>query len=136
MLIKNDFEHDDGKRPPGAPASPPAPPLVVIQYRNRGIPLMLIPPFLILAAVLGFQAHRRMTPPRRVLVLPPVLAKDEGRPAESSSTGAEEDGGRFLARVEPSAPPALDLVGPPSPEPPAEPATVSAPGPFPDVVII
>ena len=87
MLIENDFEHDDGHRQPDAPASPPPPPLVVIQYRNRGIPLLLVPPVLILAAVLGFQAHRRMTPPRPVLVLPPVLAADEDRPPEDRLDG-------------------------------------------------
>ena len=134
MLIENDFEHDDGHQQPDAPASPPPPPLVVIQYRNRGIPLVLVPPVLILAAVLGFQAHRRMTPSRRVVVLPPVLAAVKDRPAEPGTTSAEEEAGRFLARAESPTTLAPDPARTPPPETSAEPATDPARGPFPDVV--
>ena len=158
MLIENDFEHDDGHRQPDAPASPLPPPLVVIHYRDRGIPLLLVPPVLILAAVLGFQAHRRMAPPRPADAPPPGLAAEaghdprppaesrpadaplpglaaeEGRPPENGSTGAEEEAGLFLARGESSATPALDPGWPLTPEPPAEPAPAPAPGP-PDAAI-
>ncbi len=136
MLIENDFEHDDGRGQPDAPAPPPSPPLVVIQYRNRGIPLLLVPPVLVLAAVLGFQAHQRMTPPRPGLVLPPVLAADEGRPPEEGSTGAEDEAERFLARSESSARPALDPLGPLPTESPAGPATAPAAVPSADLTIV
>ncbi len=129
MLIENDFEHDDGPRQPDAPASPPPPPLVVIHYRNRGIPLVLVPPVLVLAAVLGFQAHRRMSPPRPAVAPPPGLAANSRRPPEKASMGVAEETELFVAPGESSLIPAPDLWGPLPLVPPVVPATAPAPGP-------
>ena len=136
MLIENDFEHDDGHRQPDAPASPPPPPLVVIQYRNRGIPLMLIPPVLILAAVLGFQAHRRMIAASAPSssYLPSSPRTRNGLPSPARRAPRRRPGASWRGPKS-SATPALDPVAPPPPEPPAEPAAVPAPGPSPDVAI-
>jgi len=51
-------------------AEPPA--RVVIEYRDRGVPWMLIPPMIVLSAVAAVIVHHKLTPPPpRVLVSAP-----------------------------------------------------------------
>jgi len=54
---------------------PVAPPRVVIEYRDRGVPWMLIPPLLVLAAVVAVVAAAALRPePERVAARVPVPA--------------------------------------------------------------
>ncbi|MDR3637721.1 MAG: hypothetical protein P4L84_28195 [Isosphaeraceae bacterium] len=54
-------------------------PAVVVEYRNRGIPVYLMPPLLIVLAALGIMSYQNMTTPYP-LRRSPALAATETRP--------------------------------------------------------
>src|SRR4051794_33017349 len=69
MIDDQDFSMDvEDPAPTDEPAGP-APPKVVIEYRDRGFPSLLIPPLLLLLSVLVILASRRETP---ILAPPPA----------------------------------------------------------------
>ncbi len=94
------IEIGDPNEEPSGP-DPSASHRVVIEYRERGVPWMLIPPLLMLSAVLAVLGARFLEPERH-------------RPAATIAK----------ARPEPAAPPALAAVNPP---PALDPTPVPAP---------
>jgi hypothetical protein len=74
MIEQTDFSHDDAERKL-AQDNPPAPaqsPVIVIEYRHRGLAARLMPPALILLAAVAVSSYQRKTPVRR-LSTPPRL---------------------------------------------------------------
>ncbi|SIO65446.1 hypothetical protein SAMN05444166_7697 [Singulisphaera sp. GP187] len=69
MIDEPDFSIEGEDPAPPEPTAAPLPPKVVIEYRDRGFPSLLVPPLLILLAVLGILVSRRETP---IVVPPPV----------------------------------------------------------------
>ena len=65
MSDGQDFTIDAGDRETAAGPMPAPPPLVVIQYRNRGLPAVLVPPAMIVMAALAILSYQRLTPARR-----------------------------------------------------------------------
>ncbi|MBV8677067.1 MAG: hypothetical protein JO355_07850 [Planctomycetaceae bacterium] len=65
MSDGQDFTMDAGDRETAAGPMPDPPPLVVIQYRNRGLPAVLVPPAIIVMAALAIPSFQRLTPARR-----------------------------------------------------------------------
>ncbi|MHC5543970.1 hypothetical protein ACYOEI_37560, partial [Singulisphaera rosea] len=59
MRDRQDFAVEPAADAPKAPA-----PMVVIEYRNRGLPTTLIPAFLMLLLALGILSYRRQAPIR------------------------------------------------------------------------
>jgi hypothetical protein len=123
---------------------PESPPRVVIEYRERGVPWMLIPPLLVLSAVGAILAYPRLAPPglrshatapvstdatRPVAVLPtsPAMAPN---PDPSVVGPTDEGSDSQIPTIVPVAP----LTPPVAPiEPPAAPETNPAPASFPRV---
>ncbi len=66
-------------------------PLVVIQYRNRGIPPFLIPPLLVLLAAGVIMSYQRQTPPRSLAVTAAKASKGAKTLATESATKSSED---------------------------------------------
>ncbi len=120
-----------------------AQPMVVIEYRNRGIPTYLIPPLLIILAALGIMSYQHLTPPgpiaaqvesHRVARPPmPASAGGKGRTIEVESADRSADSEPIVVKSEapkPAEPVAERPVPRPEPpavpvaEPPAKPLTV------------
>ena len=80
MSDDQDFAIDAGDRETAAGPMPAPPPLVVIQYRNRGLPAVLVPPAMIVMAALAILSYQRLTPARR-----PDRATALGDPARPRS---------------------------------------------------
>lgn len=62
MIDEPDFSIEGEDSPPVEQPAATPPPKVVIEYRDRGFPSLLIPPLLILVAVLVILDFRRETP--------------------------------------------------------------------------
>lgn len=115
---------DPGAVPRTDPAPDPKPePVVVVEYRHRGVPIYMMPPLLILLAALGIMSYQNVS---ASLPLRPVAQSGsaaETTAAKAVNAGAGEDG--VDAKVEPAhvvvvqkpdeRPPVL--VRPPIPEP-------------------
>ncbi len=118
MSDDQDFAIETEDRETVAEPTPAPPPLVVIEYRNRGLPSVFVPPALILMAALAILSYQRLTPVRRPGPAPP--SDDPAPPrrgrtilVESSSTGVVV--GPLVVRAESSppaatSPPALDAA--------------------------
>lgn len=109
-------------------AGPASPPRVVIEYRDRGVPWMLIPPLLVLSAVAAVLAYPRLAPSPLEVAAP--VAAPAPRVVQAKVDPPD------LLDEEPllgPLPPAPDPAGPPSVavRPPAEPPT----GPVEGIVI-
>jgi hypothetical protein len=91
MSEHHDFAIDAEASKPAAesPKSPPAQPLVVVEYR-RGLSSALIPPLLILLAALLIVSYQRQTPVRPLA------------PAQAASTARGATGQSRIIMVEPS----------------------------------
>ena len=132
------------------------PPRVVIEYRDRGVPWMLIPPLLILSAVGAVVGYHKMArddgPPRAVTVatapeLPTVdiaaeLAKieppstvpaAEAKPVEPPSVAIEAPADPVTLPPVVAAEPAVPIVPPAEPAPPAGPEKPAEESRFPKV---
>jgi hypothetical protein len=103
MSDSRDFTMDAGDLqpaadPPGTPAATAAPaPKVVIEYRSRGVHMMLLPPLLIAVTALmitSYQRQARLRPPARPATVPapeaPAVPAGQGRTimVDASETGA------------------------------------------------
>jgi len=101
------------------------PPLVVIQYRNRGLHAALLPPLLILLTALVITSYQRQAR-LRPLTPPPATSSKAAEPATSAGRGRViiVEGSVTGAAVEPIM---VRAAIPPPPPPP--PASVAAPVP-------
>lgn len=84
MSLGQEFELDDHQTRPETDSVPaPAPPIVVVQYRNRGIPPAFLPPLIIVLITVAIVCYRRSTPVR-----PPTPSPRSAlsRPSESRAT--------------------------------------------------
>jgi hypothetical protein len=99
MSLDQDFELPAEDNPPadasvgegeGVGSTEPQP-LVVIQYRNRGIPPFLIPPLLVLLAAGVIMSYQRQTPPRSLAVTAAKASKGANNLATASATKSSED---------------------------------------------
>lgn len=84
MSLGQEFELDDHRaRPEPDSVPPPASPIVVVHYRNRGIPPVFLPPLIIVLITAAIVSYRRSTPVR-----PPTPAPRSApsRPAESKAS--------------------------------------------------
>jgi len=115
----SDARPEDGMIEIGDPTAEPGgfepPPKVVIEYRERGVPWMLIPPLLVLSAVLAAVATSALKPEPGRGPLPIALAPSDAAPAPA------------VAPAPASAPVPMPVVEPPAPAP------VIAPAPLPTV---
>src|SRR3954465_5068435 len=100
MLVGQHFELDEGDRRSEEPVSPTPAPLVVIQYRNRGIPLVLLLPILLLAVIVGSLAHQRGIWPRDDATPRPVHLADGGQPPKKKAVLRVEAPKPEMARSE------------------------------------
>ena len=77
MIEQTDFSHDaaEGKLAQDNLPAPPQSPVIVIEYRHRGLAARLMPPALILLAAVAVSSYQRKTPIRRLSAPPrPVAA--------------------------------------------------------------
>jgi hypothetical protein len=110
------FETEGAARDPSE-AEPTPKPIVVIQYRNRGLPRALLPPLLILIAALSIVSYRRQQPLRTLTL---AAAERTAAPApagqgrlilvEPSGVGFSSE--PIIVRSEPSPLPAAAQAGP------------------------
>ena len=140
---------DDGMIEIGDPTEdspvPESPPRVVIEYRERGVPWMLIPPLLVISAVGAVLLYLKVAPHAKAPhPTPLVRAIDPPAPLEvpSALPASPIDPVKEPAPVPPvdkpaevASPPPVEAVVPPvdSAPPPPEPAKVADPAPFPRV---
>jgi hypothetical protein len=135
MTPNDEFELDADELTPAeaTPPQPPAPqPIVVVQYRNRGIPLGLLPPVLILLLALAITSYRRQTPVRPTVAAGASKSVDRPAPVgpgriimvESPSEGVSYE--RIVVRD--TTVPSPESATEPAPAPsasPSEPADVT-----------
>lgn len=83
MGERQDFAVEPADDAPKAPA-----PMVVIEYRNRGLPTTLIPAFVMLLLALGILSYQRQAPIRSLgtIVAPSPVAKTKGADAPSPAS--------------------------------------------------
>jgi hypothetical protein len=138
--------------PAEEPTAPPVAPQVVIHYRERGIPWMLIPPLVALTAALSVVGYQKLAPRPAPPVASTVVSVTKPSPSAATPPPAEElvapepvaadpSGPRFLASELSPVPPELvaeeastasaavaevSKVAPAEPEPAAE--VVALPG--------
>ena len=65
---------------PGSGERPPQPPMIIIEYRNRGLLARLSPPLLILLATVGITSYQRRAPVPLAAVRPSTLIPKNGPP--------------------------------------------------------
>lgn len=114
MSDDHDFALEaDGPEPrPEPEATPPPDPKVVIVYRSRGLPAVLLPPLLLLIAGVGIVSYRRQTPIRWQArtpqqARPAAAAPPRSITVDSPSTGTATD--PLIVRIETKP----DLASPP-----------------------
>lgn len=121
----NDDQIEGGMIEIGDPAEEPVvvePPVrVVIQYRNRGVPWMLIPPMLALSAVGSMMLYQKLVPPRVPARVPTIAGQVAVVPVDDQVAVEEES--PIPKPVEPvvEAPVAEPASDPVSTDPPDEP---------------
>jgi hypothetical protein len=98
MKDDHDFALDaDGPEArPEPEATPPPAPKVVIVYRSRGLPAVLVPPLLLLLAGVAIVSYRRQTPIRWQARAPQAAGPAGSAPprtiaVDSPSTGTATD---------------------------------------------
>ncbi len=148
---------DDGMIEIGDPTEEPTaaepPPRVVIEYRERGVPWMLIPPLIVLSAVGSMMAYQKFVPPSgrphltsvskppstdevvaptsrpdpssTTTTTPPTVATVNTAPVEKSvEPPAPPMKSEELPTIPPAATPASPFELPTEPPKPADPATL------------
>lgn len=85
MFERTDFSVDGGEEPAdhAGPAGPA--PVIVIEYRQRGLAAKLMPPALILLAAIAISAYQRSTP------VFPLVPRSRAVPAETSPAAASSE---------------------------------------------
>ena len=120
---------DPDEPPAGDPAPGPAP-QVVIEYRDRGVPWMLVPPLLALVAVVaGVGAYNYTATLKSQRPTPPALAANPAPPAADDLAEPISGPPPPVGRPEgaPQPPPPAAIENPATPvAPPPEPANTSA----------
>lgn len=119
----------DSMSTPGSALAPVPPPLVVIQYRNRGLHMALLPPLLILLAALVITSYQRQARLRPLSPPPAAVSKADG-PANPSGRRRiiMVEGSGTGAAVEPIQ---VRAATPPLPPPPTAPVAATEPAPTP-----